>query len=278
MRGRTISIYIPDWNPRGIKICDIQDSIVKAILVPRSKLEDSFKRNELQEPWIYFLIWEQNEIGKHKVYIWEAETLVSRIKQHNTWKDFWNIAICFTSEKKNINKAHIKYLESYCCQIAKDINKCELDNSINPTQSALTEQDKDFMMIFFDDLKIIIWTLWYPIFEETKKERKNIIYCKGPGADAAWELTEDSWVIIFQWSKARSEETNTAWDRIINMRKKLIEQWILNSEYIFTEDYLSSSTSAAAWIILWRRANWRLEWKDINWKTLDENIRKISNL
>ena len=112
MRGRTISIYIPDGNARSIKICDIKDSIVKAIFIPRTKLAEAVGRRELQDPWIYFLFWEQNEIGKYQVYIWEAETLITRIKQHNSSKDFWNAVICFVSEKRNINKAHIKYLEN----------------------------------------------------------------------------------------------------------------------------------------------------------------------
>jgi len=38
MRGRTISIFIPDSNPRSVKICDIKDSIVKAIFIPRNKV------------------------------------------------------------------------------------------------------------------------------------------------------------------------------------------------------------------------------------------------
>ena len=104
MRGRTISIYMPDANPRGIKICDTKDGIVKAIFIPRNKLVDAVKRQELQDPGIYFLIGEPNEIGKPRIYIGEAEVLITRIKQHNSSKDFWNSVICFISEKKNINK------------------------------------------------------------------------------------------------------------------------------------------------------------------------------
>src|SRR3989338_7411703 len=105
MRGRTISIYIPDSNPRSIKICDITDGIVK------------------------------------RIYIGEAENILTRIKQHDNSKNFWNLVICFVSQKYNINKAHIKYLENYACDQAKRINKCTLDNNTNPTQSRLTEQD-----------------------------------------------------------------------------------------------------------------------------------------
>ena len=179
MRGRTITIYIPDSNPKGLKICEITNSIVKAFSVPRTKLDEVSKREELKGPGIYFLIGEKNEVGKTKIYIGEAEVLINRIRQHNLNKDFWNSVICFVSEKKNINKAHIKYLENYTCNEAKRINKCELENSVNPTQSSLTEQDEDFILSFFDDLKLIIATLGFPIFEEFSGDKSDIFYCKG---------------------------------------------------------------------------------------------------
>ena len=67
MRGRTISIYIPDGNPKSIKICEIQDSIVKAIFVPRSNFDEVSKRSDVQEPGIYFLFGTEDEIGRAHV-------------------------------------------------------------------------------------------------------------------------------------------------------------------------------------------------------------------
>ena len=279
MRGRTISIYMPDANPRGIKICDTKDGIVKAIFIPRNKLADAVKRQELQDPGIYFLIGEPNEIGKPRIYIGEAEVLITRIKQHNTSKDFWNSVICFVSEKKNINKAHIKYLENYSCSQAKKINKCELENNTNPTQSSLTEQDQDFVMSFFDDLKLLIATLGFPIFEESKKDQSKTYICKGKDAYATGEYTEDGF-LVFKNSKANLEESKTAGTWVTGMRKNLIEKGILKQDgsvLIFTEDYLFNSPSASAAVILARRANGWTEWKDKNGKTMDEKIRKNSS-
>lgn len=279
MRGRTISIYMPDANPRGIKICDTKDGIVKAIFIPRNKLADAVKRQELQDPGIYFLIGEPNEIGKPRIYIGEAEVLITRIKQHNTSKDFWNSVICFVSEKKNINKAHIKYLENYSCSQAKKINKCELENNTNPTQSSLTEQDQDFVMSFFDDLKLLIATLGFPIFEESKKDQSKTYICKGRDAYATGEYTEDGF-LVFKNSKANLEESKTVGSSVSGMRKNLFEKGILKKEgpvLIFTEDYLFNSPSASAAAILARRANGWTEWKDKNGKTMDEKIRKNSS-
>ena len=276
MRGRTITIFIPDSNPRGVKICDIKDSIVKAIFIPRNKLDTVYKRNDLQDPGIYFLFWKEDEIEKVSVYIGEAENLITRLKQHNANKDFWNKAICFVSEKRNINKAHIKYLENYCCEQAKIVNKCNLENSITPTQSSLTEQDVDFVLSFYDDMKVLISTLGFPIFQENKKNKENIFICKGKNAYAEGEYTEDG-VIVFKGSKANLEETKTAGSWLSNRRKILVDKSILEEKegtYLFNEDYTFASPSTAAGVILGRRANGWIEWKDKNGKTMDAKIRQ----
>ncbi|OGH84864.1 MAG: hypothetical protein A2493_01240 [Candidatus Magasanikbacteria bacterium RIFOXYC12_FULL_33_11] len=275
-RGRTINIYIPDSNPRGVKVCDIQNSIVKAIFIPRNKMEDVNNREELKEPGIYFLFGKEDENTKPKVYIGEAENLLTRIKQHNRKKDFWNTAICFISEKKNINKAHIKYLESYCCEQSQITNKYILENGNSPTQSSLTERDQDFVLSFFDDLKILIATLGFPIFEETKKEEKDLFFCKSQNSDASGEYSEDG-MVVFASSKANVNTSATIGHWAINLRNNLIEQKIMQKDsghYIFTENYTFNSPSAATAVLLGRSANGWTSWKDKKGKTLDERFRK----
>jgi hypothetical protein len=267
---------MPDSNPRGVKICNTQDGIVKAVFIPRNKLEEFKEREELQLPGIYFLVGEMDELGKRKIYIGEAETLQSRILQHNKTKDFWNSVICFLSEKNNINKAHIKYLESYSYTQAKKINKCILENTAQPAKANLTEQDEDFMMSFYDDVKLLISTLGFPILEESKKTNSNFYICKGKDAYATGEYLEDGF-LVFKGSTSNLQESKTAGTWVINMRKKLINKGVLreeNSQLIFTEDFLFSSVSAAATTVLARRANGWTEWKNKNNQTIDEIIRK----
>ncbi len=53
--GKTIQIYLPDGNPRGVKIAEITSRTVQAILIPRPKLEDAVKRSELEGVGVYLL-------------------------------------------------------------------------------------------------------------------------------------------------------------------------------------------------------------------------------
>lgn len=278
MRGKTISIYIQDKeNPKSIKICDIKSSIAKAIFIPRNQLQQAFEYNkkELQNPGIYFLFGEDDN-EDIRAYIGEAEILIDRIKQHNQSKDFWNSAICFISEKGNINKAHIKYLENFAYNEAKRINKCILENSTNPTQSSLEKQDEDFILDFFDDLKIIISVLGYPIFDENQKNQKNILYCRGKLAEAFGEYVEDGF-IVFRGSKSNIEETKSLSKAIRNMRINLLQKNIIKKEgnvFIFQNDYKFNSLSTASDVILGRSSNGWMKWKNKEGITIDKIIRK----
>jgi hypothetical protein len=273
--GRTISIYLPDSNPQSIKICDFLDSIVEAIYIPRAKLDDISNISELNQPGVYFLIGEKDELGKPSVYIGESEVLSTRLNEHNKTKDFWNLAICFVSEKNNLNKAHIKYLENHACEQAKLVNKCILENNNTPAKPQLINQDRDFTLRFFDELKIIIATLGYPIFEQTKLTKRNIYHCKSKDADAVGEYSEEGF-IVNKGSKSNIKETPSVHQSISIFRSNLVEKGILKEEkgiYVFQENFTFSSPSTAASVVLGRSANGWIEWKDRNGKTLDEVLR-----
>lgn len=279
MRGKTISIYIPDSNPRGVKICEINNSIVKAIFIPRNKLEDVSKRADISEPGIYFLFGNEDEIGKPNVYIGEAENLFTRLRQHNLSKDFWNVAICFVSEKRNINKAHIKYLENYTCAESKRINKCILENSVTPTQSSLTEQEIDFVLSFFDDLTVLLSTLGYPIFEESKKESQNLFICKGKDAYAEGEYTEEG-MVVYKGARCNIEETPSFGSSAKKLRKFLLDQKVLvedSGTFLLNEDYTFTSPSSASDVILGRSSNGWIVWKNASGESLDSKFRKNNN-
>lgn len=274
--GRTISIYLPDSNPQSVKICDFFDSIVEAVYIPRAKLDDVSNLSELSQPGIYFLIGEKDELGKPSVYIGESEVLSTRLNEHNKNTDFWNLAICFVSEKNNLNKAHIKYLENYAYEQAKTLNKCALENNNTPNKPQLTNQDRDFTLRFFDELKIIIATLGYPIFEQTKRTKRNVYYCKSKDAEADGEYTEEGF-IINKGSKSKIKEAPSINQSVSTFRANLVGKGILkedNGVYIFQENFIFSSPSTAAAVVLGRSANGWIEWKDKDGKTLDEVVRK----
>jgi uncharacterized protein DUF4357 len=275
---KTIQIFLPDGSARSIRIAEITSRTVQATFIPRSKLKDAEKRDEVRNVGTYFLVGEHEDSIKPKVYIGEAEDCLQRLKQHNINKEFWNSAIVATSKTNSFTKAHVKYLEWYCFHIVKEINRFEVDNNSVPSKPYISEQMQADLMDNFDTMKILLSTLGFPLLEEISKSKTNkeTLICKGKDALAEGEYIDDGFV-VFKDSTANLTETKTAGIWVTGMRKRLKDANILvrkDNIYFFKSDYIFNSPSAAAATVLARRANGWLEWKDKNGKTLDQLKRK----
>ncbi len=274
--GKTIQIYLPDGNPRGLKIAEITSRTVKAVLIPRSLLEDAAQREELRNVGVYLLF--GNNETKPQVYIGEAEECLVRIKQHNKSKDFWTHAVAFVSKTQYFTKTHIKFLEWLCCEVAIQANRYILENANSPTKPHVSESVEADLYDNFETIQILASTLGFPVFDEIKKPKnQELIVCKGKDAYAEGEYTEDG-IIVFAGSKCNLIESKTAGTWIEGMRNDLKEAGVLvekDGVWIFTKDHIFSSPSASAAVILARRANGWIEWKFKDGKTLDEVKRQL---
>lgn len=273
--GKTVQIYLPDGNPKSIRICDINTSFVKGVLIPRNKLPSIKNFENISKPGVYFLISDDDELNTFRIYIGEAEDLFNRLKQHDKPDKEWNKAICFVSDKGNLNKAHYKFLENHCFQKAKEVDRFKIMNSLTPTQSSLSNQDRDLSLYFFEDLNFILETLGYPVFNKIKAISEDIFFCKGKEADASGNLTEEGFV-VYKGSVSNLEEAPSAGSWLINMREKLMWEVLVKEGNIlkFEKDFIFNSPSAAAGIVLGRRANGWTEWKTKDGRTLDELKRQ----
>ncbi len=275
--GKTIQIYLPDGNPRSLKIAEITSRTVSAVLIPRSKLDEAAKRDELNNVGVYLLF--GSEESKPQVYIGEAENCLSRLKQHNKSKDFWTHAVVFISKTQYFTKTHIKFLEWLCCEVAAKANRYSLENGNFPSKPHVSESVEADLYDNFETIKILASTLGYPVFDEIKKPKtKEIIICKGKDAYAEGEYTEDG-IIVFAGSKCNLVESKTAGNWLIGMRTELKNTGVLvekDGVLVFTKDHIFSSLSASASVVLARRANGWIEWKYKNGKTLDEVKRQNS--
>ena len=150
--GKTIKIFLIDAEPNGRMSCELSNWSGKAYKIPRIKIKDCSDRDDLTNTGVY-LLFGKDDTGKDQVYIGEAESILKRLNQQLTQKDFWNEAIVFISKDENLNKAHIKYLENRLHEIAKSVNRYTVDNSIVPTQSSISESDRAEMEEFIEYIK-----------------------------------------------------------------------------------------------------------------------------
>jgi hypothetical protein len=274
--GKTIKIFLIDGDPNGRMSCELSNWSGKAYKIPRIKIKDCSDRADLISTAVYLLFGKDDE-GKDQVYIGEAESILKRLSQHLTQKDFWNEAIVFLSKDDNLNNAHIKYLENRLFDLARITNRYRIENSITPTQSSISESDKAEMEEFIENIKMMVNTLGHKVFEEKRefkaKRKQESFFIKAVrGADGQGEPTSEGFLVL-KGSKAAGTITPSFSASLSQLRETLIDEGILKTkdEYLeFVEDNIFSSPSTAAAIVMGRAANGLIEWKKKDGTTLKD--------
>ena len=282
--GKKITIFLIDGDPNGRMACELSNWTGKAYKIPRIRVKDCVDRNDLQNTGVYLLLG-KNQEGNDLAYIGEAENVFERLKQHLGQKEFWNETIVFISKDENLNKAHIKYLESRLVEIAKSTKRFQLENSITPTKSTISEADRAEMEEFLEHIKLLVNTLGYKIFEEKaesfsdKNQQKDYFFIKGArGANAKGFPTSEGFTVL-KGSKMVITTSNSAAPYIKNKREDLISKGIIfeiDEIFEFKEDVIFQSPSTAGAVIIGNNINGLTNWKTENGLTLKEYESQIN--
>ena len=276
--GKTIKIFLIEGDPSGRMTCELSNWTGKAYKIPRIKVKDCNDREDLKNPGIY-LLFGKDESGKDLVYIGETEVVLKRILQHLNSKDFWNETILFISKDENLNKAHIKYMENRLYEIAQSANRYVIINNTTPTQSSISESDIAEMEEFINNIKILVNTLGHKVFEKKREiktkeqqDKETFHIDSVRGAKASGEPTSDGF-LVHKGSKIAIETTKSYTPNLVKLREKFLQNKFIkinSNVIILQEDYLFSSPSAAASIVMGRNANGLNEWKLKDGITLKE--------
>lgn len=280
-RPQTIQIFLPDGNPRGVRIAEITNRTVKAILFPRNQFDYILTRNELSNVGFYFLFGE-SETGKPLVYIGEAEDCAVRLSQHQRSKDFWNHGVAIISKINAFTKTHVKFLEHTSIKKAQEVNRWRIENSVNTSMPFVTESMEADMIDCFETTKVLLSTLGFPLFDSVSRESnrtsEDIYKMKSKEALAEGNLIDDGFV-VYKGSKALNGTSPSCHKYIIDLRNKLIDAGTLSlvgNLYEFTEDYVFSSPSTAGAVVAGRSTNGWTAWRNTAGKTIDQLKRQTT--
>lgn len=279
MQGKTIQIFLPDGNPRGVRLAEITSRTVLGIVIPRAHLDIAATRTELSAVGVYYLLGE-SEQAQPLVYVGEAEDAILRLRQHNKSKDFWHTALVFVSKTRYFTKTHVRYLEWHSREKVQKAARYRLDNANAPSRPFASESVEADLHDNFETIQILASALGFPLFDEIRQPTKrDLLYCRGRDAEAEGEYTEDG-LIVFKGSTANVEEVPSAagtW--VPRVRQPLLDRGIMRRDgavLTFTQNHVFASPSAAAVAVLGRNANGWSEWKFSDGRTLDEVKRSVS--
>lgn len=274
--GKLISIFLIDGIPDGRLVGEISNWTGKAFKIPRKLLKESAKRDELAKAGVYFLFGKSEENpDEDAVYIGEAEEAYKRLAQQQKM-EFWSEAVVFISKDENLNKAHVKYLESKLYDMAKAAKRYTITNSSIPTCPAISESEQAVMTEFTCNLRILINTLGYKVLEplaDATERQKDLYFIKAArGANGKAVVTNEG-VVVIEGSEIATSVVPSMAPAFVKQRQKLIDQAIIkktDGKLLFTKDHLFTSPSTAAAVVMGRNANGRIEWKDKKGRTLKE--------
>ncbi len=279
--AKVVTIQTISDDPNGIKIIGLGAKSLKTFVVPRSMVSEIKNRDDANTPGVYFLFGE-NEAGS-TVYIGQSANIINRINDHDRGKsdELWNIAVLFSLET-----IYIRYLEDNAVRQAKEAKRYDVKNIAGAPGEKINESQRIIGEEYFEDMKFILGILGYPLFQDSPKEKQaEEVYfiedANNKDAMGRGSLLPNQEFIVFKDSLARVKETKGFIEHVrssVALRSQLVSEGVLKilengKSYIFTKDYVFSSPSAAADVVVARACNGWTGWKNKEGKTLDENTR-----
>lgn len=268
-RGVSVKLFLVDGTPEGLKLVEKSNWTGIGLMCSRTQFVEVQKRAEFERPCVYVLLGPNESDGQLRIYIGEADQGRLRISQHAKSFDFWTHLILFTSKDSNLNKAHVKYIESRLVELALEAKRAHLENRNQPPSPQLAEADIADVESFLEDMLILYPLLGLNAFEVVKPSSDvatvsgRMLFLTGKGAKATGRETPEG-IVVAAGSQARLDEVESIHAFVSSLRRTLLESGVLRAEaghLVFTQDYLFASPSTAAMVLLGRTANGRIEWK-----------------
>lgn len=279
---KTIQIFLPSGDPRGIRIAEITTRIVQVIEVPRSLLGEFFKMDESNQVAMYFLF--GGDEDEREVYIGQTSDLRARLRTHNRKKDFWERALVLISRTETLTQTHALFLEWLCLQQAQKAGRFKNLNGNNGSKPHTPAPLEAECHEFFETGSTLLATLGYPVFSQVASavntDQDELVYhCTAAGTKGRGLYTSEGFVVlkgsIGRLANVKSIQ-GTASERF---RNRLIEQGIMvpdGDRVVFTKDHLFNSPSYAAIAIVGRQMNGWKKWITADGRTLHE-IERADN-
>ncbi|MBL4832230.1 MAG: GIY-YIG nuclease family protein [Aliivibrio sp.] len=275
-KGRSLELFFINGKPDGMLTAQVPFKWTGHVLMTRrSQIKEALDRKETSRTGIYILLGE-NDDGP-LAYIGETEEIRERIKQHTNKKDWWDTAILITDSDDQLNKAHVKYLESRLIDIARTIGKVKLENGTTPPLPSLTEAAICNMEGFLENVLLVLPALRIDFFladtrpgikiEKVVEQRLAspvfVLHTKKHGIHAT-AVTDGGDFIVQAGSQAKAEWTGMKGHTYMGLHNELVKTGVLVEDgklRKFSQNYAFKSPSAAAAVSNGRAANGRRAWK-----------------
>lgn len=300
--AKTIQIYLPKGNPRGLRLAEMTTRTVRLIEIPRIHISDFFAMPEANQVGLYFLIGETESTDKPLLYVGQTGDLKRRLSQHDD-KDFWTRAFVMLSTNNTMTQTHALYMEHKAIATAIEVGRYEIKNGNNGNLPHTPDPLKADCEELFYTLDVLLSTLGQPIFESINIKNINIdedksstmlapsnekiktlnidsqpmlFHFKTKGALAKGYYDDDGFVVL-AGSLILKRNTPSIAKVIVKIKEHLLTKGALkevnNNVYELTENYLFKTPSEGSQLVAGCSNNGWSVWKNREGKTLSEIYR-----
>ena len=280
-RPLTIQLYLPDGNPKGLRISELTTSVVRVIEVPRTYLGAFQKLPESRQVGVYFLFGGDKSASGH-VYVGQSSNVGARLATHNSKKDFWATAWVVVFNSPHFTPTHTLYMEYESIRLAQDAQRFTLENGNKgqrPPISYGLQGDADNAM---DTIRLLLDAMQFPVFEPRASlmallANNELYYCSSMAMQSKGHYTGQGFMALAGSTVVRKAAMFIQGTSIEKLREQLYASKILRlqgEQLVFAQDHEFASVQEATAVILGRHSNVENEWFDEEGRALRARQKK----
>ena len=287
MEFKNLSIHYLNNDPNGVKVCELETSMVQALVFPRDLLSKAKEvGTELSKHGIYFLI--ENKDGRELPRMYAGQTrngVEERFRDHKQKKDYWDLAVLFVARGSDWGLDIIDGLEKLAIDAIVKSNRYTGDNVIirkTPEKRKGIDYRKQAISQYFDDVKFIMGALGWPLdpTDISKPHRTEEVWLIQKGSIVGHMRIAGEKYEVMPGSQIDLNSEPTANETAKKLRESLLSNddiyedangsWKLRKIISF-----NSPSGAAVFVLGGSLDGWKV-WKNSEGKTLD-TVRKSSS-
>lgn len=162
----TVYTKLLDKSLEGARIIDMGSTkTCLCYVIPYEEIA-KISKEYLKDKYAFYILLGKTSGGRNKAYIGQTNDFSVRSNDHKQKKHWWNLALVFVSKADEIFASEVLYLEYLGWKEASEANVYELDNTKDIKEPSLSEDKKNDMELFFEEIKFLTKFYGCSIFEK----------------------------------------------------------------------------------------------------------------
>lgn len=185
---------------------------------------------------------------------------------------YWTTAVIIVG--RDLNKAHIRYLENRFVEIARECKRYDILTKNIYKNTVMKESQIAVMEEFVANVRVLINALGYKVFEpmvqqDVSKTEEEVLFINAGGLSAKGIVTTEGFVSMAGSTVNEKTSTKSLSSGVVKLREKMFKDGKIDNLKT-TEDLLFSSSSAAAGFLLGYSVSGPGTWKNSSGITLKD--------